>query len=435
MNRRQMLGTLAAGTSLGAGRLAAMQGVILGELKNPVNLNALREKYQAADPVDLKKLRDSRWTRERTSKYMERFGVVKGVNYSTRFGPVFQEWNEHTIQELFGSGARARIEFPPTQFNEQVIQQELGWAQNVVGLNTLRLFLSITQYQQDREQFYKKFERFLEIAASKGMSVMPVTSATGLRDPDKPASQKVEEPEFEFKPSVIFGGFRSAARGVRWDDGWPRLKPVIKDFIQTFIGRYANDKRIILWDLCNEPPTAQRPLVEYLFQWAREVNPSQPLSVCWNAHDLSDVITFHTYMRPGLSSPQGAPARVDFLTELEWARAWKRPILCTEWLARPFGSTVENTLPFFSRYSIGWYSFGLVAGGPAQYQYPWNWPVGSPTPKEWFHCLLYPDGSPYRAEEILAIRDFKYQRPPEFVKTQSYWDYGADIRDTPPAVD
>jgi hypothetical protein len=73
----------------------------------------------------------------------------------------------------------------------------------------------------------------------------------------------------------------------------------MKDALQAFLSRYGKDERIILWDLANEPATALRPLVEYVFKWAREVNPSQPLSVCWNAHDLSDVITFHTYMRPG----------------------------------------------------------------------------------------------------------------------------------------
>jgi hypothetical protein len=163
------------------------------------------------------------------------------------------------------------------------------------------------------------------------------------------------------------------------------------------------------------------------------VETSQPLSVEWNAHDLSDVITFHTYMRPGLNAPEAAPARVDFMTELAWARAWKRPMLCTEWLARPFKSTIANTLPFFSRYSIGWYSFLLVQAGG--FLHPWNWPLTAPEPKEWFHGLLYPDGAPYSTEEILAIRDFKYQNPPPFVKTQSYWAYGDEVRDVPPPVD
>jgi len=436
MNRREMLGALAVGASLPARPLAAMQGVPLGELKKPVDMNALREKFQAGDPVDLRKLRDSRWSRDRAARYMEKIGVVKGVNYSTRFGPVFQEWNDRVRQAVLGSGVRPRIQFPSAELNEDVIRQELGWAQTVVGLNSIRLFLSIPQSQADRDAYCKKFERVLDIAASKGMTVMPVTGVSPARNPDAPAGER--EPQLEFKPGVWGGGWRSpSTANINSDDTWPQRKQLVKSSLQAFLRRYAKDERIILWDLLNEPQTVQRPLVEYLFQWAREVDPSQPLSVCWNGHDLSDVINFHTYMQPGLSAPEGAPARVDFLTELEWARAWKRPILCTEWLARPFGNRVQNVLPFFSRYQIGWYSMGLCAGGPTQAQYPWNWPIGSPVPEEWFHCWLYPDGRPYKFEEILMVRDFKFQQPPEFVNTQSYWAYGdsvSEIKDVRPPL-
>ena len=142
-------------------------------------------------------------------------------------------------------------------------------------------------------------------------------------------------------------------------------------------------------------------------------------------------------LRPGLSSANCPPGRVDFVTELEWAKAWKRPMLCTEWLGRPFGNRVENVLPFFSRSRVGWYAMSLVAGGPLQAQYPWNWPIGSPVPEEWFHCLLYPDGRPYNYEEVVMIRDFKYQTPPPFVNSQQYFAYGdsiAEIRNVRPPL-
>ncbi len=428
MRRRDMFTALAAGATLRPRDLAGMQGVILSELNKPVDLNALREKYQAGDPVNLTKLRAARWSRERAAKYMERFGVVKGVNYSPRAGSIFQPFTEEVRSSVFGGGARPRIEFPLSDFNGQIITQELGWAQTVVGLNSLRVGLPINEWQRNRDEFYKRFEMFLDIAESKGMSVMPITGATGVRDPATLGTQT--------GPAAGRGG-RGGAQGAEsvpeWDRTWPKLKPVMKEFIQTVLKRYSQDKRIILWNLQNEPATALRPEVEYVFQWAREVDTSQPLSVEWNAHDLSDVITFHTYMRPGLSAPEAAPARVDFLEELEWARAWKRPMLCTEWLARPFKNTVENVLPFFSRYGIGWYSFLLVQSGRS-FLTPWNWPLTSPPPKQWFHGLLYSDGTPYSAEEILAIRDFKYQNPPPFVKTQSYWAYGDEIRDVPPPL-
>jgi hypothetical protein len=103
-------------------------------------------------------------------------------------------------------------------------------------------------------------------------------------------------------------------------------------------------------------------------------------------------------------------------------------MICTEWLARPFGNTIAAVLPFFERYHIGWFVWGLCAVGPAQFQFPWGWPVGSPPPERWFHCLLYPDGTPYSAQEILDIHQFRYKDLPSQVMTQSYWQsWSVDI--------
>ena len=84
-----------------------------------------------------------------------------------------------------------------------------------------------------------------------------------------------------------------------------------------------------------------------------------------------------------------------------------RPILCTEFLARTFGNELANVLPIYAEKHIGWYLWGLCAGA-AQYQYPWGWPEGSPEPKRWFHCLLYPDGTPFDDSEVPLIQNFQY---------------------------
>ena len=56
---------------------------------------------------------------------------------------------------------------------------------------------------------------------------------------------------------------------------------------------------------------------------------------------------------------------------------------------------------------IGFFVWGFCAGS-AQYQIPWEWPVGSPEPKRWFQCLLYPDGTPFDVEEINLIQQFHF---------------------------
>ena len=61
---------------------------------------------------------------------------------------------------------------------------------------------------------------------------------------------------------------------------WPDLEAYIKDIV----GSYQNDKRVVMWDLYNEPGNSgfgnkSQPLVEASFTWARQALPSQPLTI------------------------------------------------------------------------------------------------------------------------------------------------------------
>ena len=161
--------------------------------------------------------------------------------------------------------------------------------------------------------------------------------------------------------------------------------------MKDVVGRFAQDRHVLAWDLYNEAKRESRPLVEAAFGWARAVNPSQPLTSCWEALDLSDIITFHDY---------GPPNR-------EQLARWnaERPALCTECIARGRGSQFDNVLPAFAQRGIGWYMWGLVKGRIQTY-YPWGSPEGAPEPNPWHHDLLEADGTPYRPKEIDRIRKF-----------------------------
>ena len=412
MNRRSLLkgAVLSVGSRLALPTLSLQAQQPSAEAQQGT-VGDLTKEIQQGTAVDLEKLRKARWDERRAFQYMQRFGEVKGCNYVPSDG--------------------SNVLHSP---NQELIRRELGWARNVVGLNCVRVWAGFAEYQTNQEAFLNNFDSFLQICDENQIKVLPVLSIQQMVDPDYDfSSPDANKPQMNFHPSVHGGGWRSSGR-LNWTccepegaipskalNAWPKTKPKAEEFIRSVLTRYAKDERIILWDLYNEAPKAARPLVEIIFQWGREVNPSQPLSACWQGHDLSDVITFHTYARPGYETANRNSPGWDFLTELDWARAWGRPMLCTEWLARPFGNTIEAILPFFERYHIGWFVWGLCAVGPAQYQFPWGWPMGSPPPEKWFHCLLYPDGTPYSAEEILLIRDFKYRQVAEQVKTQSYW--------------
>jgi hypothetical protein len=176
--------------------------------------------------------------------------------------------------------------------------------------------------------------------------------------------------------------------------------------VQAVIDAFGEDQRVLAWDLWNEPGNngmeeQSLPLLKEAFAWARAVGPSQPLTAGIFFHNealnefqlgASDVITFHNYFDAASLSAQIAE-----LTRLE------RPLICTEYMARPFGSRFATHLPIFKRERVGCYNWGLVSG-KTQTIYQWGSPPGEPEPELWFHDIFRQDGTPFDPEEIAAIK-------------------------------
>ncbi len=202
----------------------------------------------------------------------------------------------------------------------------------------------------------------------------------------------------------------------------------LRSYVSDVLKRYANDKRVLAWDLFNEPDNlnansygplelknkdevAAR-LVRKTFDWAREVGPSQPLTVCLWGHgnwdepkslnqvhqaaiELSDVMSFHDY-----GNPDSMTGRINRL------RKYGRPLLCTEYMARGNGSTFAAILPILKKEKVAAYNWGLV-DGKTQTKYAWNtWqmPVLG-EPDLWHHDIFHTDGRPYRDDEVKLIRE------------------------------
>jgi hypothetical protein len=108
----------------------------------------------------------------------------------------------------------------------------------------------------------------------------------------------------------------------------------------------------------------------------------------------SDIVTFHCY-----DDAAAMAARVGSL------RRFGRPLVCSEYLARPRGSTFAGILPLLAEEGIGAIGWGLHRGR-TQTHLAWDtWEapcVGEP--ELWFHDILWPDGRPYRQEEAELIR-------------------------------
>lgn len=302
-------------------------------------------------------------------------------------------------------------------FDTATINRELGWAANI-GMNTMRVYLHDLPYEEDPEGFLSRIHTFLEIADRHGISVLFVLFDS-VWDP-YPQSGKQRDP----KPHLHNSGWVQSpgANALRDSTQYPRLER----FVKGIIGRFANDKRVLGWDLWNEPDNTNDraygtvelpnkldyvlPLLKKTFEWARAANPSQPLTSAvwkgdWSTHDgmtpiekvqieQSDIITFHNYSNAE-----------EFEKRVKWLQRYGRPIICTEYMARPNGSTFETILPLARQYNIGMYNWGFV-DGKTQTKYPWDsWDkTYTAEPELWFHEVLRTDGTPYKQEEVELIK-------------------------------
>ena len=338
-----------------------------------------------------------RWSSDRANRWYQAQGWPVGANYIT-------------------SNAINQLEmFQPGTYDPQRINTELGWAR-LQGVNTVRVFLHDQLWAQDSRGFQLRLSQFVSIAARHGIKPMFVLFDS-CWDPF-PKLGKQHAP----RPGVHNSGWVQSPGAERIDD--PSYTRTLRDYVMAVLTQFRTDDRVLAWDLWNEPDNPSRQyrnversdkqqrvanLLPQVFSWARAVDPQQPLtSGVWDgewdtAHrnaisgiqlDNSDVITFHSYGEPatfenkiGELSPRG------------------RPMICTEYMARTLGSTVEGILPVAKRHNVGAVNWGLVAGKTQTY-FPWDsWDHPyTAIPEVWFHDLLRPDGRPFRDTEIQTIQ-------------------------------
>jgi hypothetical protein len=305
----------------------------------------------------------------------------------------------------------------PDTFDLPAIDRELGWAQSL-GMNTMRVFLHNLLWTQDPEGFLHRMDEFLEVADKHHIRILFVL-LDSVWDPN-PHLGEQRAP----KPHVHNSGWVQApGAGLLKDKS--RWNKELKPYIVGVLRRFGQDKRVLMWDLMNEPdndnsvykaeelPDKSARALKLLrkeWKWARQVNPSQPLTSGvgggeWSSDSSlskmerfqlrnSDVITFHSY-----DPPEETKRRIDSL------RRYNRPIVCTEYMARPLGSTFASILPLLKKEHVGAYNWGFV-NGKSQTIYPWDsWEKSyEAEPTVWFHDIFRQDGTPYDAKEVELIR-------------------------------
>jgi len=263
-----------------------------------------------------------------------------------------------------------------------------------LGFNSVRAWAG----GKTAEDIIRFLEKLLDAADDNGITVSPVlTISSVLRDPAKDAE----------------------------------MEPVAKEMLMTVISHFRNDKRIVYWDLWNEPPYNPKgadvmrgmDILEKMVLWGREANATQPLtsSIFWDSNNeerdsevfrrrlqvesMMDIHNYHDYTT-GVEDGKYSRRTIQMLKSLD-----DRPIVCSECLNRQNGSGIERSLAIFAEEHVHFYVWGLYSNDR-------NWNTG------WrksefdqyarnFHNMLYADGTPYSQQEIQWVKDFHFCAPGE----------------------
>ena len=372
----------------------------------------------------------NRWSEKRIWDWYDNLPWLVGTNFITSSSiNQLEFWQEKT-------------------FDVSLIEKELKFSASI-GMNTHRVFLHDLLWQQDSIGFLERINKFLEISERNEIKTLFVFFDDVWHPLPKLGKQPKAIPNVHNSGWVQSPGARILYDTLNHDK--------LESYIKGVVSKFANDSRIIGWDLYNEPgqkgiashniskertielyrkigveitednysnydlnridPKDKKQvytlsLLKKTVKWVREINPSQPITigiyewdVKWddknNLSELnkyilnnSDIISFHSY-----GSKNEVLRRVN---ELE---NYNRPLLCTEYIAREYQNTFENILPIFNDNKIGAYNWGLVSG-KTNTIYPWkSWDsTYTQPPKKWHHDIFYRDGNPYSSDEIEFIK-------------------------------
>jgi beta-galactosidase/beta-glucuronidase len=358
--------------------------------------------WRPAAAVEHEPVADSpgRWSREQAAAWYAAQPWLVGCNY-------------------IPSTAINQLEmFQADTFDPETIDRELALAQGL-GFNSVRVFLHDLLWLQDREGFLGRCDEFLSLADRHGIRVMFVLFDSCWH-PQPRLGRQPEPLPFTHNSGWVQGPGVEALQD-------PAARPRLREYVMGVVSRFADDPRVVVWDVWNEPDNldggaVKRPglepknkvalvnsLLPEAFAWAREAKPTQPLtSGVWRDSDNvttldtckrtqiahSDVVSFHSY---GDAASLGRC--------IENLSAYGRPLLCTEFMARPNKSTFEPHLGIMKEHKVAAYCWGFI-NGKSQTIYPWDsWKKAyTAAPPVWFHDVLQPDGTPFSQDEVACIR-------------------------------
>lgn len=265
------------------------------------------------------------------------------------------------------------------------------------GLNNLRMF-----FGGKADAVIRKIKQYTDVAYRHGITMSPVLVAP--------------------VPDAYFNSHGKDTACLE----------VTREYTQKVVGAFAEDRRVILWDLYNEPGNVgfnpgnnqekfilQLKVIEKILTWARETNPIQALSssifwrsdildenkeeasrLAWKVEGMMDVHNFHDY---ACGDREGS--YTEHLIKV-LKKIGNRPLICTECLTRVNNSGLDRTFACFARNNVHWYLWGLYMCD-ANWDVKWSRSTYDPY-EPGFHNIFRPDGEAIDARDIELIRNYRF---------------------------
>lgn len=348
------------------------------------------------------------WTETEINDWYKKLPWLRGCNYlPSNCINRLDMWQSHQSDEHL-----------------KMADKELAMCDSI-GFNTVRLWLNFDVYFSEKQAFFDILEKYISLCDRHHQSVMLVCYYEedlpygDVFIPKQIGEQRMYYTHFN-RDYALYNQLK-AEKAYKHYMEYEEIKPLYIDMVESVAKKYANDNRILCWNIANEPGMllGERcvPLLKELFELVRHCQVSQPLcSDVWRGinedgtfkspeetvgFELSDCISFHSY-----SKYDKFTNNIRVLKEY-----YNRPIFMTEWLNRCNHNDVHDVYPFMQEQNIACYCWGFVAGKTMTTE-PWDdmWIQYDSTPDidfdftKWQHDLFRMNGRPYDPKEIEIIK-------------------------------
>jgi len=291
-------------------------------------------------------------------------------------------------------------------FRPEVVEEELAAARRYFGISTLRVYLHDINFFHEKKVLMANLEKFLVICDKHGIKPGFVFFDGCHR----------HEGIFLDKPTEPVSGYHNGC----WAQS-PQARDIDKDnlekfkpYVQEIIRAHRADKRVLFWEIHNEPPPgdAYRDRLKRAgYKWAKEVKPTQPVINCekgkrgWADCAVTDIVDAHIYLHNYgiLDYLAGAnPEKGTVITEA--GARWKATI-------RNFGDPCEmihwlQLRRKQKKSTPGVYLCWELMVGNTNTRWHWRDKPGAPEPEIPWCGLMWPDATPVSLAEAEAIRRY-----------------------------